>query len=174
MAQNPIRTTIDSTRGVAGSAQEHLQAILREISRTTEAQAAQVQATLQELVERSRESSERLAQAVDERVQAQLRSLGLATKADIARLERQIAELQRVADAPRPARPSAEGSSVGRTGAELPSWRAAKKADAGAATAKKAAKRAAGGKTAKKAAAAKIPADTPSGDEAGGAPEAAS
>lgn len=95
MAQNPIRTTIDSTRDAAESVQERLQAILREISRTTEEQAALVQAALADLVERSRENSERLAQAVEKQVQAQLTSLGLATKADIARLERKIETLRR-------------------------------------------------------------------------------
>lgn len=151
MARNPIRTTIDSTRDAAESVQERLQAVLHQISRTTEEQAALVQSALAGLVERSRENSERLAQVVEKQVQAQLTSLGLATRADIARLERKIETLRReqAAAGTRPASGGAARS--GGRSAKAASNKGAAAGSGTAAAAKAGSKRA----SAKKAAARK-------------------
>jgi polyhydroxyalkanoate synthesis regulator phasin len=141
MAQNPIRTTIDSTRDAAGSVQERLQAVLRQISRTTEEQAALVQAALADLVERSRENSERLAQVVEKQVQAQLTSLGLATRADIARLERKIETLRRAQAAASKRSPTAGAARSGARSAKAASTKGAPAGSGTAAAAKAAPKR---------------------------------
>jgi polyhydroxyalkanoate synthesis regulator phasin len=93
--KNPIQNALDASKDVAQQAQDRLEALLREINRSTEEQASQVQATVQELVDRSRDNTERISDRIAKQVQTQLASLGLATKADIARLERKIDGLQK-------------------------------------------------------------------------------
>ena len=93
--KNPIQNAFDASKDVAQQAQERLEALVREINRSTEEQANQVQATVQELVDRSRDNTERISDRIAKQVQAQLASLGLATKADIARLEHKIDGLQK-------------------------------------------------------------------------------
>jgi hypothetical protein len=96
MAQkNPIQGALDATKDVAQQAQDRLEALIRDVSRSTEEQAAQMQAVAQELVDRSRDNTERISDRIAKQVQTQLAALGLATKADIARLERKIDRLQK-------------------------------------------------------------------------------
>jgi hypothetical protein len=91
MAQkNPIQSALDASKDVAQQAQDRLEALMRDFSRSTEEQANQVQNAVQELVDRSRENTERLSDRIGKQVQTQLAALGLATKSDIARLERKI------------------------------------------------------------------------------------
>src|SRR4051812_22230219 len=93
--KNPIQNAFDASKDVAQQAQDRVEALLREINRSTEEQANQVQATVQELVDRSRDNTERISDRIAKQVQTQLASLGLATKADIERLERKIDGLQK-------------------------------------------------------------------------------
>ena len=93
--KNPIQNAFDASKDVAQQAQDRLEALVREINRSTEEQAQQVQSTVQELVDRSRDNTERISDRIAKQVQTQLASLGLATKADIARLEKKIDGLQK-------------------------------------------------------------------------------
>jgi ribonuclease E len=97
MAQNPMKSAIDASKDVAQQAQDRLEALVKELSRTTEEQSAQMQQAVQDLRQRSRENSERVADLVDRRIKGQLSALGIATKADIKRLEKKIDTLQRAA-----------------------------------------------------------------------------
>ena len=62
--------------------------------RAGELQTEQTQQQVQELVDRSRENTERLLTAVRSEVMDQLSSLGFATKADLAELERKVDRLK--------------------------------------------------------------------------------
>ena len=75
-----------------------------------------------DLVERSRENTERLLAQVRKRHPAQVGNLGLATKSDIARLERQIAQLKSPA---RSAAKKATKRGSGQEGASAPRPKAA-------------------------------------------------
>jgi len=100
MAQkNPVQSAFDASKDVAQQAQDRLEALVRDVSRSTEEQAAQVQSVVQELVDRSRDNTERISDRIAKQVQTQLAALGLATKADIARLERKIDKLQNASPA---------------------------------------------------------------------------
>lgn len=90
MAKNPVKGALDVTQ----RAQDRIEALLREVAKMTEEQSAQFQQALQDLVQRSRENSERLVELVDRQINSQLSALGIATKADIRRLERKIDGLQ--------------------------------------------------------------------------------
>lgn len=96
MAQrNPLQRGLDASKDVAQQAQDRIEALLRDVSRSTQEQADQMQAVVQELVDRSKDNTERLGDRIAKQVQTQLAALGLATKEDIARLERKIDRLQR-------------------------------------------------------------------------------
>jgi polyhydroxyalkanoate synthesis regulator phasin len=95
MAKNPMKNAIDASKDVTAKAQDWVEALVNEVSRTTEESAAQVQTAVQDLVDRSRENTERVGDVVAKQVQAQLEALGLATQADVRRLERKIDALKR-------------------------------------------------------------------------------
>jgi len=96
MAQkNPIQSALDASKDVAQQAQDRIEALLSDINRSTEEQAEQVQSVVQELVDRSRDNTERIGDRIAKQVQSQLAALGLATKADVARLERKIDAIQK-------------------------------------------------------------------------------
>ncbi|MEJ5255157.1 MAG: hypothetical protein WHS89_07395 [Acidimicrobiales bacterium] len=96
MAKNPVKSALEVTQ----RAQDRLEALVREVAKLTEQQSAQLQQALSDLVQRSRENSERVAELVDRQLAAQLAAVGIATKADIRRLERKIDALQASGAAP--------------------------------------------------------------------------
>jgi polyhydroxyalkanoate synthesis regulator phasin len=97
--KNPVQSAFDASKDVAQQAQDRLEALVRDVSRSTEEQATQMQAVVQELVDRSRDNTERISDRIAKQVQTQLAALGLATKADITRLERKIDRLQKAGPA---------------------------------------------------------------------------
>ena len=140
MAQNPIKSALDASKTASRSAidaskdvldaskdaaqqaQDQIEALLRDLAASAEAQSNAIQSALTEFRERSKENSDRLAEVIDKQVKSQLGSLGLATQADIARLECKIAKLEK------PAKKAAAKKST----AKKPTAKkaAAKKADA--------------------------------------------
>ena len=139
MAQSDvIKRYLDAGAAFTQLTQKRAEAIVAELVAAGEVQAAQATQAVQDLVERSRATTEAIVAQVVSEVSAQVNSLGLATKSDIDRLEKRI---DAVAKSPAPKA-------------------AAKKAPAKKAAAKKApAKKAAAKKApAKKAAAKKSPA----------------
>lgn len=125
---NFLKRYLDAGVAFTQLTQARAEAIVRDLVSAGEIQTGQAQAAVTELIERSRENTERLLAQVRKDVREQVGTLGLATKADIARLERQIASLRS------PSKAAA---------------RKAKKAPAKRAPAKKAAKRSPAKKAAK-------------------------
>jgi polyhydroxyalkanoate synthesis regulator phasin len=94
MAQNElINRSLDAGKDVTQWTQERLETLLRDLTKSAEDQRNQAQQLLQDLVERSRTTTEQLVETVDREIRAQLSSVGLATKADLSRLEKRISSL---------------------------------------------------------------------------------
>jgi len=145
MAQNEIvKRYLDAGANFTELTQRRAEAIVKDLVKTGEVQAEQAQQAVQDLVDRSRRSTEKFLELVRHEVRAQIASLGLVSKKELARLEKRIDSLK-----PKPAAKKAPAKKT-----------AAKKAPAKKAPAKKAvAKKAPAKKTAaKKAPAKKAPA----------------
>jgi len=136
MAQlDAIRKYLEAGMAFTQTTRAKAEEVVSSLVRAGELQSEQTQQQVQELVDRSRENTERLLKTVRDEVLDQMSSLGFATKADLARLERKV-------DSLRSGSTAKKAASKGTT-----KKTAAKKSSAKKATAKKTAKKA----TAKKA-----------------------
>jgi polyhydroxyalkanoate synthesis regulator phasin len=115
MAENQLKRYLDAGMQFTQMTQQRAEAIVRELVRSGEVQAEQVQEAIAEVVDRSRKNSEQLFNQVRTEVQKQLSVAEFVTKDVVARLQGQIDELR----------------------AQLPGGRPAKKAPAKKAAAKK-------------------------------------
>ncbi len=157
MAQNDVlKRYLDAGLTFTLLTQQRAEALVRELVAIGEIQADQAQAQVQEFLDRSRRSTEKLVEQVIDEVRAQVETWGLATRDDIARIERRIDGLL--------------GGIIPGRGMSTPAPAAAKQAPAKKTAAKKtAAKKAPAKKTAakkapaKKAAAKKAPAKKTAG-----------
>jgi polyhydroxyalkanoate synthesis regulator phasin len=146
MAQNEtVKRYLDAGANFTGLTQRRAEAIVRDLVKTGEVQAEQAQQAVQDLLDRSRRSTEKFLEVVRHEVRAQVASLGLASKKELARLEKRIDVLV-------PRKAAAKKAPAKKSTAKKA---AAKKAPAKKAAAKKAAPKKA---AAKKAAAKKAPA----------------
>ncbi len=82
---------------------------MKDLVKTGEVQAEQAQQAVQDLVDRSRRSTEKFLELVRHEVRAQVASLGLASKKELARLEKRIDSLN-----PRSAATKAPAKKAGR------------------------------------------------------------
>jgi polyhydroxyalkanoate synthesis regulator phasin len=140
MAQNEIvKRYLDAGANFTELTQRRAEAIVKDLVKTGEVQAEQAQQAVQDLLDRSRRSTERFLELVRHEVRAQVAGLGLASKKELARLEKRI-------DVLRP-KPAAKNSPAKKTTAKKTT---AKKTTAKKTTAKKT--------TAKKTTAKKAPA----------------
>lgn len=142
MADNPLKRYLDAGVAFTAMTQAKAEDIVKDLVKAGEVQTEQAQAAVADLLDRSRDNTERLLETVRAEVKQQVETLGLVGQAEIARLEKRIEAL------------------TGRTPTTEASTEAVRTAAAqkGAATkAKKAAKRSAAAKrgaaTKKKAAA---------------------
>jgi polyhydroxyalkanoate synthesis regulator phasin len=151
--KDPFRRYLDAGTAFTQITRARSEELVGELVRSGEVQRSQAQAKVEELVERSRKSTEALLAVVRDEVASQINSLGLGSVEDVAR---QVASLLgRTADTVR------SGSVTKSTAKKTPAKKsAAKKTPATKTTAKKApAKKTAAKKTpAKKSAAKKTPA----------------
>ena len=91
MAKNdPIGQAIKAGKDVTQSGQKRVEALLRDVTKATDRQSKQLTKALDELLERSRQETERIAEVVDTRVRHQFDTFGVATKGDLARLEAKV------------------------------------------------------------------------------------
>src|SRR3954452_21790121 len=94
MAQRDLLIrSIEAGRDVSQRTQEALETLVREVAKAAEAQTSQAQQLVQELVERSRTTTEQIIETIDRELRSQVNALGLATRTDIDRLEARIDEL---------------------------------------------------------------------------------
>ena len=100
MAQTDrLKKYLDAGLAFTQMTQQRAEAIVRDFVKAGEVQADQASARRAELLERSRENTERLFESVRREVRDQVRSLGLATQDDIKSLRAEIASLKRSAPA---------------------------------------------------------------------------
>lgn len=91
MAQSDVfKRYLDAGAAFTQLTQKRAEAIVAEFVSAGEVQAAQATQAVQELIERSRATTEALVSQVRNEVAAQVKGLGLATKSDIDRLEKRI------------------------------------------------------------------------------------
>jgi polyhydroxyalkanoate synthesis regulator phasin len=91
MAQlDAIRKYLEAGMAFTQTTRAKAEEVVGNLVRAGELQTEQTQQQVQELVERSRENTERVVKAMREEVVSQMASLGFATKKDLARLERKV------------------------------------------------------------------------------------
>lgn len=95
MAQSDmLKRYLDAGVAFTKMTQERAEAIVRELVGAGEVGAEQASSTVQELVDRSRENTDRLLDTVRAEINAQIGNLGLATREDVEGLRREIASLR--------------------------------------------------------------------------------
>ncbi len=91
MAQNDIlKRYLDAGIAFTQLTRARAEDIVKELVKAGEVQRDQVQAQVDELIDRSRRNTEQLVSMVRQEVAAQFSQLGLATKADIEALEHRL------------------------------------------------------------------------------------
>src|SRR3954468_17961191 len=85
-----LNRSIEAGRDVTPRTQDRIEALVREVAKVAEDQAAQAQQVLQELVEVSRSITEQVVEVIDRELRHQINALGLATRTDIDRLEERL------------------------------------------------------------------------------------
>ncbi len=91
MAQNPlIKRYLDAGMAFTQMTQARAEAIVSELVKAGEVQAQKTEELVTQLVERSRQNTERFLEQVRTEVRSQIAALGLATQDDIARLESRL------------------------------------------------------------------------------------
>jgi polyhydroxyalkanoate synthesis regulator phasin len=94
MAQNDmLKRYLDAGVAFTQLTRSRAEGIVKDLVRAGEIQREQTQERVDELMERSRKSTEAMVDLIRKELSAQLGGLGLATKQDIARLEAKIAKL---------------------------------------------------------------------------------
>ena len=94
MAQKDILSrSLGAGRDAGQRTQEHIETLLTDMVRRSEEQAEAARRVLNDLVDRSRTTSEQVVDVVDRELRTQISNLGLATRADIERLEAKIEKL---------------------------------------------------------------------------------
>lgn len=101
MAQTDLlKRYLDAGLAFTQMTQQRAEAIVKDLVKAGEVQAEQAAARRNELVERSRQNTERLVDMIRREVRDQIRSLGLATQSDIESLRKELASLKKGGAAP--------------------------------------------------------------------------
>jgi polyhydroxyalkanoate synthesis regulator phasin len=75
--------------------QQRAEAIVKDLVKAGEVQASEATKRRNDLLDRSRENTERMFATIRKEVQQQVRSVGLATQSDIESLRKEIAALKK-------------------------------------------------------------------------------
>jgi polyhydroxyalkanoate synthesis regulator phasin len=113
-----LNRSLDAGREVTQKTQDRIEALVRELAKAAEEQAGQAQQLVQEVVERSRATTEQVIDVVDRELRSQANALGLATRADIDRLEARIEALELGLAEERPPKKKAGAKKAGAKKAE--------------------------------------------------------
>jgi polyhydroxyalkanoate synthesis regulator phasin len=94
MAQNDLfKRYLDAGLAFTALTQARAEALVKDWVKAGEVQADQAREAVSDLLERSRQNSERLLTTVREEVRSQVTTLGLASQADLDRIEARISAL---------------------------------------------------------------------------------
>lgn len=94
MAENQLRRYLDAGLQFTQMTQQRAEAIVRDLVKSGEVQAEQVQESIAEVLERSRKNSEQLLGLLRSEIQKQLAVAEFVTRDAVARLQGQIDELR--------------------------------------------------------------------------------
>jgi polyhydroxyalkanoate synthesis regulator phasin len=127
-----LKRYLDAGMSFTAMTRAKAEAIVKELARAGEIQREQVQAQVDELVQRSRHNSDQLRTLVRKEVGSQFSGLGLVTKRDLNALERRLTERFGGATKTAPAKKAAGKKAASRKQAakKAAATRAAKKAAA--------------------------------------------
>jgi polyhydroxyalkanoate synthesis regulator phasin len=87
-----LKRYLDAGMAFTTMTRSRAEAIVKELARAGEVQREQVQAQVDDLVQRSRHNTDQLRTLVRKEVESQFSGLGLATKRDLSALERRLTE----------------------------------------------------------------------------------
>jgi polyhydroxyalkanoate synthesis regulator phasin len=87
-----LKRYLDAGMAFTAMTRTRAEAIVKELTRAGEVQREQVQAQVDDLVQRSRHNTEQLRTLVRKEIGSQFTGLGLATKRDLGALERRLTE----------------------------------------------------------------------------------
>ena len=90
MADNPFQRYLDAGVAFTEMTQQKAEAIVQELLRAGEVQSGQVQATVTEVLEKSRRNTEALVEQVIEEIRERASSLGFVTQDDLGKLVDQL------------------------------------------------------------------------------------
>jgi polyhydroxyalkanoate synthesis regulator phasin len=100
MAQTDLlKRYLDAGLAFTQLTQQRAESIVRDLVKAGEVQASEATKRRDELVERSRQNTEKLLETVRKEVNDQIRSLGLATQSDVQALRLEIQELRKASKA---------------------------------------------------------------------------
>ena len=98
MAQTDLlKKYLDAGLAFTQMTQQRAEAIVKDLVKAGEVQAEQATQRRNELIERSRENTEKMFESIRREVRDQVKSLGLATQDDIRGLRAEIASLKKSA-----------------------------------------------------------------------------
>ena len=97
--------------------QQRAEEIVRELVKAGEVKKRESQARVEELLERSKQTTDALRSFVETEVGAQIGRLGLATKAEVDELQRQVESLKRARATKAAKAPAARKASTRKTAA---------------------------------------------------------
>ena len=137
-----LKRMLDAGVAFTQMTQKRAEEIVNELVRTGEMRAEQAQTMVQDLVDKSRQNTERIIDSVRKDIREQVSGLGLATKAEVDALRAELASLRA------PARPAATAAprkaAPKKAAAKAPAGPAKRPAKTPAGPAKRAAKTPAG------------------------------
>jgi polyhydroxyalkanoate synthesis regulator phasin len=105
MAQTDLlKKYLDAGLAFTQMTQQRAEAIIKDLVKAGEVQAEQATQRRNELLDRSRENTEKMFEAIRREVRDQVKALGLATQSDVAALRKEIAALKKPAATKAPAK----------------------------------------------------------------------
>jgi len=93
-ADDLLRRLLDAGAAFTQMTQQRAEEIVRDFVRAGEVQSEQTQSAVQDLVERSRQNTERLLETVRGEIRNQVAGLGLATADDVDAIRRELSTLR--------------------------------------------------------------------------------
>jgi len=93
MANDTLKRYLDAGMAFTALTQAKAEAIVKDLVKTGEVQTEQAQAAVADLLDRSRQNTERIVEMVRREVTEQVKTLGLVGQAEFARLEKRIEDL---------------------------------------------------------------------------------
>lgn len=147
---NPIiKRYLDAGMAFTQMTQARAEAIVKDLIKTGEVQAAKNEELVRQILERSQRNTDRLMDMVRKEIQSQIAQLGLATRAEVEALEAELADtkaqLARAKQAARKKKAAKKRAAGKKKASKASASKTAAKKRAGA---KKAAKKRAGGASA--------------------------